>query len=81
MKAWSFYIEPKVFEMPGIKYDAGTVIMGHKPRSNLFNPSAASDPFLRMGHEETKQPERLKFSIEECGKELNLSLTKNKLFD
>ena len=61
MKAWSFYIEPKVIEMPGIKYDAGNVIMGHKPRSNLFNPSASGDPFLRMCQEETKQPERLKF--------------------
>ena len=31
--------------------------------------------------EETKQLERLKFDIEECGKDLNLSLTRNKLFD
>ena len=81
MKAWSFFIEPKVVEFPGIKYDAGNVIMGHKARSNLFSSSAASDPFMRMGQEESKQPERLKFSIEESGKDLTLSLTKNKLFD
>lgn len=31
--------------------------------------------------EEAKQPKRLKFSVEESGKDLTLSLTKNKLFD
>lgn len=75
MKAWSFFVEPKVCEFPGVKYHAGNVIMGQKPRP--FDPSQMRRPT----EEESKQPERFKFSIEESGKDLNLSLTKNKLFD
>ena len=85
MRAWSFFIEPKVLEFPGLKYGAGNVLMGQKARANLFNSaSSMTDPMSRMANaqqEESKQPERLKFSIEEKGRDLNLSLTKNKLFD
>lgn len=48
MKAWSFFIDSKVVELPGVKYDAGNVLMGHKVRSNSFSM-----------HEESKQTERL----------------------
>lgn len=75
MKAWSFFVQPKVVEFPGVKYHAGNVIMGQKPRP--FDPNQ----MIRPLSEETKQPERFKFSIEESGKDLTLSLTKNKLFD
>ena len=37
MKAWSFFVDSKVVELPGVKYDAGNVLMGHKARSNSFS--------------------------------------------
>ena len=77
MKAWSFYFDPKVVEFMGVKHDAGNVIMGQQVRSASADQAAG---FFRR--EEGKQAmERLKFCIEEKGKDLTLSLTKNKLFD
>ena len=56
MKAWSFFFDPKVVEFPGFKYDAGNVVMGHKPRLNTFSNSG--DTFSRLQaaatQEETK---------------------------
>jgi len=68
MQAWSFFIDPHVVEFPGFKYDAGNVLMGHKARSTSLAP-------------QDDRSERLKFSIEQSGKDLGLALTKNKLFD
>ena len=37
MKAWSFFVDSKVIELPGVKYYAGNVLIGHKARSNSFS--------------------------------------------
>ena len=45
----------------------------------MFN---SMQEFARMQMEESKLPaDRFKFNIEDSGKDLNLSLTRNKLFD
>ena len=37
MKAWYFFVDPNVVELPGVKYSAGSVLMGQKARSTFFN--------------------------------------------
>ena len=62
MHAWGFFIETQVLQFPGVKYDAGNVLMGHKARTNPMT-----------GFEDmTQQMERMTFSIEQCGKDLGL---------
>ena len=72
MRAWRFYFDKKPVQIEGVKFDAGNVIMG-KPNNELtdFGPKSESVGNL------TSQFERLSFSIENSGKELGLSLTKN----
>ena len=81
MRAWSFFVDPKVLEFPGVQYRAGDVVMGQAPRQNQFNSTVSVFNQMQPKQEEIKQPERLRFSIEERGKDLGLSLTRNKLFD
>ena len=75
MQNWRFYIDQKIVSLEGRKYDGGEVLMGH-------GYPATTDPMERVLLEKKReQQQRLKFSIEETGKDLTINLTKNKLFD
>ena len=81
MQSWRFYIEQEVLGLKGYKYEAGDILMGHGHHPAYL--SGTTDAFDRLMREQRKdaQPQRLKFSIEETGKDLTINLTKNKLFD
>ena len=81
MQSWRFYIEQEVLSLKGYKYEAGDILMGHGHHPAYL--SGTTDAFDRLMREQNKdaQPQRLKFSIEETGKDLTINLTKNKLFD
>ena len=66
MEQWRFYFEQQVLPVQGLKYTAGNILMGVQP----------PDPKRPQ-----EQQERVKFSIEDQGKELTIPLTKNKMFD
>lgn len=71
MEQWRFYFDQSVVPVEGLKYDAGNIVMG-LPANDQNRIS------LKGGKEPA---ERIKFCIEDQGKELTLPLTKNKMFD
>ena len=42
MRAWSFFVDPKVLQFPGVQYRAGDVIMGQAPRLNPLSSTSSS---------------------------------------
>jgi len=74
MQSWRFYFHQQVLGLQGKKYEAGNILMGIQ---NKADDSSAFNKAAREG----ECVERIKFCIEEHGRDLVIPLTRNKLFD
>lgn len=72
MKAWRFFFDGNCASCEGVKYDAGNIVMGHQTQQTVER--SIDSKLDEIG-------DRIKFSIEATGKDLQINLTRNKMFE